>query len=258
MNKSVDGKVFAIKDLGDVAGATKTVVVKSAKDAVKKMDDKLAIISTDGKVGDLLKKIKPGNSKDAIDSQLNVGAIAVLVLKDQIKLYKVVDTRPQPPADQTPAQPAPPPVNNPTPPADQQPTPPATPAEDVVLLSDSGEASATAPQDILTFNYLSRLKAQSKMADIKAQPDMQAELDAAKLQRPSDVGENYGFTEITSLCVEKVGILDNERTDYGEKKSTLNVVEGPFEMATHVVVGDEPTADKPCGAPSKKADSSEE
>jgi hypothetical protein len=114
----------------------------------------------------------------------------------------------------------------------------ATPADEASPLADTSVESA-APQDLLTFSYLARLKALSKTSDIKAQSDIKSELDKAKAQRPSEAGEASGFVEITSIKVEKVGILDNERTDYGEKKSTLNVIDGPFDMATHILVGDE-------------------
>jgi hypothetical protein len=290
MNKDVDGKVFAVSELGELTGSAKTVIIKSAsKDSIKAMDDKLKIATTDGKIGDLLKKVKAENTKGALDDQLAKGAIALVVLKDQVKIFKVVSVvaptdpaKQDPPPDQTPAippkqdpppdlppkqdppadpaNPAQPPANPPADPA--QPVTPPTPPPAIALPAeeslDSNLESAAAPQQLLTFNYLSRLKAQSKMSDATAQQAAQNDLDAAKLQTPEQAGEKYGFEEITSLCVDKVGILDNERTDYGEKKSTLNVIEGPFDMATHILVGDEPTADKPCGSPAKKADSTDE
>ena len=96
-----------------------------------------------------------------------------------------------------------------------------------------------------------RVKAHAKSSDARVQADLASELDAAKMERPSQIGESYGFMEISSIKIEKVGILDNERTDYNEKKSLLNVIEGPFEMATHILVGDEIPKVKPTteGAP---------
>jgi hypothetical protein len=87
--------------------------------------------------------------------------------------------------------------------------------------------------------YLTKLKEHAKSSDARAQAAMEGELAQAKAERPSQIGETYGFIEVASIKVEKFGVLDNERTDYGEKKSLLNVIDTTFELATHLLVGDE-------------------
>jgi len=243
MNKDAVDKAFAISELGDLTGAKKTVIKTASKDAILAMDDKLTVATTDGKIGDLLKKVKDAGTKAALDGQLTKGAIAIVVLNDQIKIYKVIPADASGTGTVTPPPPVASGTTTVTPPGGSGTTAAAMDEEIASPVADTSVESA-APADLLTFNYLSRLKALAKTSDARAQSDITAGLDAAKNQKPSEIGEKEGFVEITSLKIEKVGILDNERTDYGEKKSTLNVIEAPFEVATHVLVGDEILAKK--------------
>jgi len=248
MNKDVVDKVFAISDLAEITAANKkTVIIKTAsKKDILAMDDKLVVATTDGKIGDLLKKVKSDASKAALDDQLSTGAIALVVLKDQIKIYKVVKNDPptsgtiltETQSDQG--------SNTSTDSATNGTTSAVTDGDAPLADASAAPAAPPTPPDtaLHTFNYLSRLKALAKSADVKEQSDIQTQLNAAKAEKPVDVGDKYGFVEITSLPISKVGVLDNERTDYGEKKSTLNVIDSPFQVATHILVDDEVVAKK--------------
>jgi len=249
MNKDVVDKVFAIGDLPEITAANKkAVIIKTAsKKDIMAMDDKFVVATTDGKIGDLLKKVKSDASKAALDDQLSTGAIALVVLNDQIKIYKVVKN--DPPASGTGTLETQPDSGaNPSTDGANNGSTASSAADGDSPLADSSAAPAAPPVPpdtaLHTFNYLSRLKALAKSSDVKEQSDIQAQLNSAKAEKPADVGDKYGFVEITSLPVTKVGILDNERTDYGEKKSTLNVIDRPFQVATHIMVDDEAVAKK--------------
>jgi hypothetical protein len=141
MNKDVDGKVFAIAEVGELTGSAKTVIIKSAsKDSIKAMDKDLKIATTDGKIGDLLKKVKAENTKGALDDQLAKGAIALVVLKDQIKILKVVSlTSPTDPVKQDPL-----PGQTPEPPKQDPITPVLPPKEDPPVTLDPAPANPPA------------------------------------------------------------------------------------------------------------------
>jgi hypothetical protein len=47
------------------------------------------------------------------------------------------------------------------------------------------------------------------------------------------------MVEITALKIEQMGVLDNDRTEYNEKKAILKVQARPLSTATHMVVGGE-------------------
>ncbi|MFZ3228871.1 MAG: hypothetical protein WA160_01605 [Pseudobdellovibrio sp.] len=48
--------------------------------------------------------------------------------------------------------------------------------------------------------------------------------------------KKIGFLEITSIKIDRSGILDNARTDYDEKKSILTLIDKPIEESTHILV----------------------
>lgn len=195
--KSVSEKVMEIKAISEVtAEGSKTVYVSGGEKAdVTKLDGDLKQVKIEGKVDALIKKIKSDKTKKALEEQLKNGAIALVVLKGEIKVLKVVP--------------------------------------DVEL---------TLNYDVLSLKYMSRMKALAKANDIKVQSDIANELNELKYQSPKSLGEKFGLVELTSLKVEKFGILDNERNDYDEKKSTLNVQDRPFDVSTHILVGDEVSA----------------
>ncbi|MGZ3690788.1 MAG: hypothetical protein ACXVAX_04760 [Pseudobdellovibrio sp.] len=197
MDPKAAANIVAIKDIAEVTNASsKNVVVStSEKDSVKALDATFKQIKLEGTAIDgILKRVKKPDTRAALDAQLKTGAVALVVLKDQIKVLKVTD-------------------------------------ENKINLN----------YDVLPLRYITDLKALNKTADIQAQSSLQAELGQLKYM-PAD---KYNFVELTTIKITKFGTLDNERTDYNEKKSLLNVVDSPFDMATHVVLGDESGYVKP-------------
>lgn len=153
----------------------------------------------------LIKKVSIDANKNAINEHLKSGAIAIVVLDDQVKIMKVV--------------------------------PDTTHSFGMQLTSKA---------------YISKLKDLSKEVNPQAQAQMVTELDALQFQTPAQLNETFGLVEVTALKVEKHGVLDNEKTDYNEAKSVLNISDKPFAVSTHILVGAE------LGAPKKASDKSTE
>ena len=193
MDKKIAENVFAIKDLGEVTAESKTVYISGAEDAmVKGADASVKQAKIEGKVQDLLKKIKNTATKKALDDQLKSGSIALVVLNDQVTVLKVV-----------------------------------------------ADTELNANYDVFSLKYIARLKALSKTPQAKAQADVVKELMQLKYTSPKSLGEKFGLVEITSLKVDKFGVIDNVKTDYDEKKSILTVQEKPFELSTHIIITEE-------------------
>lgn len=228
VNSKVASKVYAISDLAEITSSKKAVLISGGENAqIKSWDSKIKQMKLEGKSDAIIKKITSEAPKADIENHLKSGALAMIILKDQIKIFKIM-------ADATAA---------PTPP-----TAPEAPAPDAAKPSAADASAEAAPQalesagpaqELLTMKYLNKLKEHAKSSDARAQAAMEGELAQFKAERPSQIGDAFGFVEVASVKVEKFGVLDNERTDYGEKKSLLNVIDTPFEMATHLIVGDE-------------------
>jgi len=94
--------------------------------------------------------------------------------------------------------------------------------------------------------YFKKMKDLSKTSDIQAQNKLQSEINELAYMSPDDVNrkngdeaEKFGLIEVTAIKVAKFGVMEDERTDYGERKSVQNISPKPFEMSTHLVLGDE-------------------
>jgi hypothetical protein len=243
VNSKIASKVFAISEIPEITSSKKAILVSGGENAdVKKMDGSLKQTKIEGKADAIIKKITSEAPKADLEKHLKSGAVALVILKDQIKVLKIV-------ADAT--APAPTPAPQGTAPDAAKPSS-ADAAAEAAPQANSEAAphanSEAAPQaieaagpaqELLTMKYLTKLKEHAKSSDARAQAAMEGELAQAKAERPSQIGETYGFIEVASIKVEKFGVLDNERTDYGEKKSLLNVIDTTFELATHLLVGDE-------------------
>ena len=196
INSKVKDSVFEIATLSEVTGKTKNIYVSGGpKDSVAALDSTLKQIKIEGNIDAILKKVKNDTTRAALDKQLSSGAVAIVILKDQIKILKVVP--------------------------------------DVDLNLSYG---------VVSLKYLSRLKDLSKTSDSATQTSMVNELHELKFSSPSSLGEKFGLVEITSIGILGYGTLENERTDYGEKKSLLNISAKPFELSTHIQIGDENAA----------------
>ena len=59
------------------------------------------------------------------------------------------------------------------------------------------------------------------------------------MQTQSNEQDDIEFVEITSIEIKKAGVLDQQKTDYNERTSILEVVERSLDLSTHLVLGDE-------------------
>ncbi|MBY0453204.1 MAG: hypothetical protein K2P92_09220 [Bdellovibrionaceae bacterium] len=107
--------------------------------------------------------------------------------------------------------------------------------------------------DILSLKYMRGLKDYSKAVDAKAQSDISTSLRAWRYKNPADFGEKFGLVEITSIKIKKMGILENLRTEYGEKRSVMGLTEKPMGEATHILVGDEEGSEEEAAAQAEEA-----
>lgn len=107
--------------------------------------------------------------------------------------------------------------------------------------------------DILSLKYMRGLKDLSTTVDAKAQSDISNSLRAMKYKNPADFGEKFGLVEITSIKIDKMGIIENKRNDYGEKMSVLVLTEKPMGQATHFILGAEVGSDEDAAAMAKAA-----
>lgn len=190
MDKTITDKVFAMKDLGEITA--NTVYFANAEDPIAKANASVKQVKIEGKIQDLLKKVKNAATKKALDDQLKSGSIAIVILNDQLKVLKIV-----------------------------------------------ADTELTTAYDVISLKYIGRLKELSKTPEVKAQADTIKELESLKYTSPKSANEKYGMVEITTLKIDKAGVLDNVKNDYDEKKSILTVQEKPFGMSTHIVVSDE-------------------
>jgi hypothetical protein len=159
----------------------------------------------------VLDKVSDLAHKKTIEDQMGQGAVAFVILRDQIKIMKVVSQ-----------------LNNTNP--------------DVRVASMS---------------YMKKLKDLSRTSDIQAQNKLQGEIQELAFMSPAEVNmkngndnEKFGLIEVTSIKVEKYGTLEDKRNDYGERTSVQDISPKPFEMSTHIVLGDEIGADDSAGSSS--------
>lgn len=115
----------------------------------------------------------------------------------------------------------------------------------------SAEAAGELDAPVFSLTYLSKLKALVKTSDKRTQAILASSIESIKHKSLAQLNEKFGLVEITAIKIEKHGHLDNERTDYNEKKSLLNVIPAPFELSTHILVGAE------VGSPAKEKTSEE-
>ena len=212
VNPKAASNIFAIKDLAEITNdSVKTVYVQNGdKSSVAALDASLKQVKIEGSIDSILKRISIDANKAALNNQLKDGAIAVVVLKDQIKILKVV------------------------------------PDTDLNL-----------NYDVLSMKYMKTLKQLAKTSDAAQQSSLAQQLSDLKYTSPKKLGEKFGLVELSSITIVKTGVLDNERTDYDEKKSVLNVFDKPLELSTHMVLGTEVGAAKSADDSSQSASSEE-
>lgn len=116
----------------------------------------------------------------------------------------------------------------------------------LVVLNDQIKVLKVVPETVssssvvvTSLSYMSALKTLVKSSDTAQQQSLINQLESLKLKSPEELGEKMGLVELTAIKVEKAGVLDNERTAYGEKKSFTNVIDSSFDMATHILLGEE-------------------
>ncbi|MEQ1722057.1 MAG: hypothetical protein ABL930_02710 [Pseudobdellovibrio sp.] len=110
--------------------------------------------------------------------------------------------------------------------------------DQIKIMKVVADTSNSVDTQLSSLSYMAKMK-QLVKANANAQAALVSELEVLKYKSPAELGEKFGLVEITALKIEKHGVLDNEKTDYNEAKSILNVVAKPFELSTHIIVGDE-------------------
>lgn len=111
--------------------------------------------------------------------------------------------------------------------------------DQIKILKVTSQTSNTLDSQVTSLTYIGKLKALSKASEATSQASIVSELEMLKYKSPAELNETFGLVEITAIKVAKHGNLDNVRNDYNEKKSILNVIERPFDVSTHIVVGEE-------------------
>lgn len=110
--------------------------------------------------------------------------------------------------------------------------------DQIKILKVTSQTSNTLDSQVTSLTYIGKLKALSKANDATSQASLVSELEMLKYKSPAELNETFGLVEVTSLKI-KHGNLDNDRNDYNEKKSILKLIERPFDVSTHIVVGEE-------------------
>ena len=111
--------------------------------------------------------------------------------------------------------------------------------DQVKILKVTADLDLSLDYDVLSSKYLGKLKDLSKAADVQQQSALAREVRDLMHVAPRKLDEKFGMVEITALKIEQLGVLDNDRTDYNEKKAILKVQARPLNVATHMVVGGE-------------------
>lgn len=124
--------------------------------------------------------------------------------------------------------------------------------DQIKILKVTNDLDLALDYDVLSSKYLGKLKELSKAADVQQQSALAREVRDLMHVAPRKLDEKFGMVEITALKIEQLGVLDNDRTDYNEKKAVLKVQARPLSAATHMVVGGE------VGASDESAEKKEE
>lgn len=111
--------------------------------------------------------------------------------------------------------------------------------DQIKILKVTNDLDLAMDYDVLSSKYLGKLKELSKAADVQQQSALAREVRELMYVAPRKHDEKFGMVEITALKIEQMGVLDNDRTDYNEKKAILKVKARPLSVATHMVVGGE-------------------
>lgn len=113
---------------------------------------------------------------------------------------------------------------------------------DFVLLNDQVdllEIKTTKGENLHTVESLMKLKKLSETTDPTTQAALKIEIENS-LAAPATV-EIY-FSILAKISI-KTGILENDTTDYNEKKSILKLTETTATEATHLILNEEIKAD---------------
>lgn len=208
IDKKIAGNLVAMSDINEITTENKDqtkVLYVSAKQAdVDKLDSGLKQIIIADKADMIIKKVVKDDTKKVVDEQLKNGAVAFTIVKG---------------AD-------------------------GKPVIKVLRVVPDTELSNKYNGDILSLKYVRGMKQLSKATDSATQSSLSLNLKAWKYKAPKDWGEKFGLVEITQIKITKMGVIENLRTEYGEKKSILGLTEKPMAEATHFLIGDEDGAEE--------------
>ncbi len=209
LDKKIASNVVAVADINEITAdskaQTKVLYVSSKQADVDKLESGLKQIVIADKADMIIKKVVNDDTKKVLDTHLKTGAVAFAIVKNDDGNMVIKVMRVVP---------------------------------DVVI------SNAYDGADIVSLTYVRALKQLSTETDIKTQSALKVNLSAWKYKDPKDWGEKFGLVEITQIKITKMGVIENMRTEYGEKKSILGLTEKPMGQATHFLIGDEVVAEE--------------
>ena len=111
---------------------------------------------------------------------------------------------------------------------------------EVKILKVTPEVTNSNPAYIVSsLQLFDAMKAMSRTSNAQTQAELAQKMDEVKFKSPAQLGEKFGLVELASVKVEKYGVLEDKRTEYGERMSITTLNQVPFEMSTHLILGDE-------------------
>ena len=198
--------IMAMSDITEVTSEVKdpkappkALYVSAKSEDIDKKEYGLRQVVIADKADAIMKKVTRDDTKKVVDDQLKSGAVGFLIAND---------------AD-------------------------GKPVIKIVRVVPDTELSNKYNGDILSMRYMRASKELSKETDGAKQSSLSKSLTALHYKAPKDFNEKFGMVEITSIKITKMGIIENLRTEYGEKKSILGLTEKPMGQATHFLIGEE-------------------
>lgn len=188
-------------EVKDPKNAPKALYVTAKSEDIDKKEYglKQVAIVSGDKADSIMKKVTRDDTKKIVDEQLKSGAVGFVIVNGDD----------------------------------------GKPVVKIVRVVPDTELSNKYNGDILSLKYMRATKELSKETDSAKQSSLSVNLKAWKYKAPKDWGEKFGLVEITQIKITKMGIIENLRTEYGEKKSILGLTEKPMGQATHFLIGEE-------------------
>lgn len=119
---------------------------------------------------------------------------------------------------------------------------------EVKILKVTPEVTNNNPDYVVSsLQLFDAMKAMSRTSNPQMQAELVQKMDQVKFQSPAQLGEKFGLVELAAVKVEKYGVLEDKKTEYGERMSIQTLTQVPFELSTHIILGAE------VGAPAEES-----